>query len=174
MNIQVITKEVDKIFRAVKDGNDLPAAKSNILNLFKKVVVDNAPILITYIGKRAPYTDNLYGTNLTWTKKGETLRVSAEAAKKMLRHIDVFARGDKESRKLTPEEEQSPKTQENKTAEGDVEQEARDIINNMNNVEMIRDYVEKNFSGTKMHHAIKNIETAREFAINLIDRVGIA
>lgn len=50
-------------------------------------------IQITYIGNKPENKDSLYGTNAIF-KKGETKLVPDDVAKKMLRHIDVYALGN--------------------------------------------------------------------------------
>ena len=51
------------------------------------------PIAIRYIGKRETYTDGTYGSKITFTK-GESLLVPDDIAVKMLKHPDVYERGD--------------------------------------------------------------------------------
>ena len=50
-------------------------------------------IAIRYIGKRETYTDGTYGSRVTF-KKGESLLVPDDIAVKMLKHPDVYVRGD--------------------------------------------------------------------------------
>jgi hypothetical protein len=50
-------------------------------------------IQINYIGNKPEHKDSMYGTNAIF-KKGETKLVPDDVAKKMLRHIDVYALGE--------------------------------------------------------------------------------
>jgi len=50
-------------------------------------------ISIKYIGKRPQYSDGTYGTRIAF-EQGESRMVPADAAKKMLRHPDVYVPGE--------------------------------------------------------------------------------
>jgi len=45
---------------------------------------------VKYIGRRSPYVDRLYGTNLSF-EHGQVRGIPAHIAKKFLRHADMFA-----------------------------------------------------------------------------------
>ncbi|MEG2046986.1 MAG: hypothetical protein RR100_09075, partial [Comamonas sp.] len=45
---------------------------------------------VKYIGRRSPYVDRLYGTNLSF-EHGQVRVIPAQIAKKFLRHADMFA-----------------------------------------------------------------------------------
>lgn len=48
-------------------------------------------IPIKYIGRHDYYTDNRYGTGLTWRKNYTVHEVPADKAANLLRHTDCFA-----------------------------------------------------------------------------------
>lgn len=50
-------------------------------------------VSVRFIGRKAPWTDNLYGTNLTF-EKDQVRAVPADIAKKFLKHGDCFERAD--------------------------------------------------------------------------------
>ena len=51
----------------------------------------NTPINtdVKYIGRRSPYLDRLYGTNLSF-ERGQVRSLPSQIAKKFLRHADMF------------------------------------------------------------------------------------
>ena len=51
------------------------------------------PIPIQYIGKRQTYQDGAYGSRINFVR-GETMLVPDDIALKMLKHPDVYERGD--------------------------------------------------------------------------------
>ncbi|MBI1625184.1 hypothetical protein [Comamonas suwonensis] len=52
----------------------------------------NTPINtdVKYIGRRSPYVDRLYGTNLSF-ERGQVRSLPSQIAKRFLRHADMFA-----------------------------------------------------------------------------------
>lgn len=50
---------------------------------------------VKYIGRRSPYVDRLYGTNLSF-EHGQVRGIPANIAKKFLRHADLFSPNDDE------------------------------------------------------------------------------
>lgn len=65
---------------------------------------------VKYIGKEEMFKDRLYKTGIVF-KKGETVSVPEAAALKMLRHPDVYARGNEKEadKERTPEEKEALK-----------------------------------------------------------------
>ena len=135
----------------------------------KQVPVETVPV--KYIGKRDRYVDGIYGTMITWTK-GETILVPAEHAVKMLRHPDVWVKGEKKDANAGPD----PLAMKAKAKdEGDEEeklQEARDAIAQMDDVEKVKRFVHDNFTGHKLHPKI-GLEKAKAQATQLVDQFGI-
>ena len=50
---------------------------------------ESALVGVTYIHRRPSFTDNIYGSGLTFTQ-GQTRELPAELARNFLRHADVF------------------------------------------------------------------------------------
>lgn len=156
----------------VKECAKVPDTKT-VVRVETKEVVKQVPvetIPVKYIGIRERYADGIYGTMITWTK-GETILVPAEHAVKMLRHPDVWVKGDRNDAKNGPD----PLALKAKAKkDGDEEeklQQARDAIAQMNDVESVKRFVHDNFGGQKMHHNI-GLEKAKEQAMQLVDQFG--
>lgn len=62
---------------------------------------------VQYVGRRASWTDNLYGSGLTFAR-GQVRKVPASLAGKFLRHSDVFARPDDSSEPPETEQPEQP------------------------------------------------------------------
>lgn len=52
--------------------------------------------LVKYIGKRPTYREGTYSSGVIWTQ-GETKAVPDDLAAKLLKHVDVYAPGDKKA-----------------------------------------------------------------------------
>ena len=84
----------DYIFRAVVlAAAALPAPEpiEKIVQVPVQVTIGQTPV--KYIGHRARYGDGLYGSGLFW-HQGETVMVPDELAAKLLRHKEVWVRGE--------------------------------------------------------------------------------
>lgn len=85
---------------------------------------------IKYIGARPTYREGAYGSGLIFTK-GEVLNVEDDdLAKKLLRHPDVYVRGDAEEAKDAPVIPAKADDKKEKDKEDDA-QDARDTISQM-------------------------------------------
>ena len=125
--------------------------------------IDRTPV--KYIGVRDEYTDGAYGTRITF-KQGETQLVPSDKAVLMLKHSDVYAKGDIEGAEVATLNE-SPKANESE----EELQNARDAVANMD-LEALKVYATTNFSGHKLHHNL-SLESARSKVIGLIDQFGV-
>lgn len=81
-------------------------------------------IAVKYIGHRKNFSDVIYGTGIAFDL-GQTVNVEDAAARKMLRHTDVYERGD------LSEAEDPAKQPKKVTDDEDPDQTARDAIANM-------------------------------------------
>jgi len=121
---------------------------------------------VEYIGRRPEIKDCIYNTGL-WLK-GQVKNVPVALAQKMAKlHIDVYALvsdapvvGDIEVKV------------EDNSEEIIRDQDARDHVENMNELGSIKDFIKRNFN-QELPHTIKKIETAKERAVELIDRFGM-
>lgn len=83
-------------------------------------------IAVKYIGHRLNFSDVIYGTGIAFAP-GQTVNVDDDlAARRMLKHTDVYVRGE-------PEEAETPAgaVKNNTTKDDDPDQTARDAIANM-------------------------------------------
>lgn len=164
----------DYIFKAlINSMSTMPEVK-----VAEKVVTEEVGMTpVRYIGKRERYTDGMYRTGLTWDK-GETLMVPTEKANMLLTHKDQYERGG--ISKIVPGSEvktkkaakKSAKKKETETSEEECRQEARDMINQMQDVAAVKDYAFKNFAGKKLHHNIGLVKAKADVLV-MIDQFGV-
>jgi hypothetical protein len=120
---------------------------------------------IKYIGKRETYREGAYGTGIVFAH-GQTVNIEDdELARKMLRHKDVYVRGDAKAAVETT----TSKAKDAAQAEEDPVQDTRDAIATMN-----KDALE---SFTKTHFGVdldkrKSVSSLRDAVTHLIDRFG--
>lgn len=122
---------------------------------------------IKYVGKRPEYTDGAYGTRIVF-KQGETKLVPDEAAKKMLRHPDVYERGEGKANPDAPVLV-DPEQKKLEEAERDL-QDTRDAIANMDK-ESLLNFAKANFGQTLA--ANMKVENMRTKVVGLIDQYGL-
>ena len=128
-------------------------------------------IPIKYIGHRETYRDGACGSELVF-KHGQTLLVDDEAAKKMLRHPDVYCPGDAEQApEVNGEDEQTQgKPAVKPDGEDEQTQDMRDSIANMDKVAL------ENFAKTRFSVDLdrrKSVSTLRAEVVGMIDRFGV-
>ena len=128
-------------------------------------MTQNALTPIKYVGPRPTYTDAMFGTRIEWTF-GETQLVPAQAAKRMLRHPDVYVLGEATDDTLVAE---VPEPNEKKDEE-DKDQDMRDTVAAMdkNTLEQF----------AKTHFKVdldkrKGVGVLRNEVIGLIDQFGV-
>ena len=127
-------------------------------------------IPIKYIGHRETYRDGACGSELVF-KQGQTLMVDDEAAKKMLRHPDVYCPGDVEQVHETDVDSGQEKAKPAGQAEGEDEQtqDLRDALGNMDKAAL------EHFAKTRFSVDIdrrKSVSTLRAEVIGMVDRFG--
>ncbi len=124
---------------------------------------------LAYIGRRPDMTDAIYNTGL-WAKD-QVKHVPELLARKMAKlHPDVYAISEAKEVAEVVEEKKATK----KEVEEDMrDQDARDQIRSMKDVGTIREFIQRNFNGHDLHHAVKSVDTAQQRAIELIDRFGM-
>lgn len=117
-------------------------------------------VAVKYIGKRETYIDGTYGSRIAFTK-GQSVLVPADLAAKMLRHPDVYAKGDAKKAEVVEVQEQ-PVVDEDSQA-------IRDRIAVMDKTAL------ESFVKTTYRMDIdkrKSVESLRQQAINLVDQYG--
>lgn len=97
-------------------------------------------IAVRYIGHRTNFKENIYGTGIAFAP-GQTVNIDDDqVANKMLKHTDVYERGD------LSEAEDAVKLPKNKVTEDeDPDQTTRDAIANMTKGALV-DYAKTHFS----------------------------
>lgn len=96
-------------------------------------------IPVKYIGHRENFSDVIYGTGTAFAP-GQTVNIEDAAARKMLRHADVYEHGD-----LAEAEDPVKQPKNNVTDDEDPDQTARDAIANMNKDALVT-YAKPTFS----------------------------
>lgn len=121
-------------------------------------------IAIKYIGHRHNFSDVIYGTGLAFAP-GQTVNVEDDAAaRKMLKHVDVYQRGD------AAEAEDPAKAAKNTvTQDEDPDQTARDAIANMNKDALVS-YAKNTFSVNLDKRS--SVGDMRTRVIGLFDQFG--
>lgn len=121
---------------------------------------------IKYIGKRETYREGAYGTGIVFAH-GQTVNIEDdELARKMLRHKDVYVRGDAAEAE-TAEAVKTP------AKDGDTEdplQETRDAIATMNKG-ALKDFAKTNFNVDI--DSRKSVGDLRTQAMGLLDQFGL-
>ena len=125
-------------------------------------VIHIALIPIKYIGKRATNTDGTYGTNITWLA-GETQSVPSDAASKMLKHTDVYARGESKASEVMAVK---PKVE----TDDDKTQETRYAIASWDKA-ALASYAKNNFNVTLDKRAA--VDDLRTQVTQMVDQFGV-
>lgn len=170
---------IDELTGQLKDAQAPGApAKSSTKSAAKGEVggVPEGFTPITYIGKRDIYYDHQY-SQLHFVK-GETQLVPSGKAAGMLKHADQYVLGD--VAEVKPDDKQAAplkpaQTDANTSKDAEAEanlQQAKDSISAMTDAESVRQYVETNFAGNKLHPRI-GLEKAKAQAIQLLDQFGL-
>ena len=129
---------------------------------------------VKYVGRRPDFFDRIYGSGLFFDQ-GQTRWVPSELARKLLRHADLFERGEEDleaSEDDTAEIlEEAAREQDNKRVEQSVIQDLRDSVQSMD-----KDALSQ-FASTNYRQIIdrrRSVETLREEVLGFIDRFGAA
>ena len=140
-------------------------ALANILTGIKEPIEEAGKLPVMYIGRHQGIKDSIYNTGL-W-HKGQTKNIPAALAGKMVKlHIDTYTLANPVGPVADVEFQKTDEAAETR------DQDARDHIRYTNDMDGIKDFIKRNFN-QDLHQAVKKIETARERAIELIDRYGM-
>ena len=127
---------------------------------------------VKYVGRRPDFFDRIYGSGLFFDQ-GQTRWVPAELARKLLRHADLFERGEED---LEASEDDTAKILEESAREQDAQridqsaiQDLRDSVQSMDKEAL------SHFAGTNYRQIIdrrRSVEALREDVLGFIDRFG--
>ena len=127
---------------------------------------------VKYVGRRPDFFDRIYGSGLFFDQ-GQTRWVPAELARKLLRHADLFERGEED---LEASEDDTAKILEESAREQDAQridqsaiQDLRDSVQSMDKEAL------SHFAGTNYRQIIdrrRSVEALREEVLGFIDRFG--
>ena len=118
---------------------------------------------IKYIGHRERYTEGCYGSGLVFAKD-QTINVEDDAlAKKLLKHTDVYVRGDSEGAETAPIKIEKPDDE-------DPAQAMRDSIANMTKA-ALGTFAKTHFS-TDLDQR-KSVGDLRTQVTGLVDQFGV-
>ena len=127
---------------------------------------------VKYVGRRPDFFDRIYGSGLFFDQ-GQTRWIPAELARKLLRHADLFERGEED---LEASEDDTAKILEESAREQDAQridqsaiQDLRDSVQSMDKDAL------SHFAGTNYRQIIdrrRSVEALREEVLGFIDRFG--
>lgn len=127
---------------------------------------------VKYVGRRPDFFDRIYGSGLFFDQ-GQTRWIPAELARKLLRHADLFERGEED---LEASEDDTAKILEEAARERDTQridqsaiQDLRDSVQSMDKEAL------SHFAGTNYRQIIdrrRSVEALREEVLGFIDRFG--
>jgi len=120
-------------------------------------------VAVTYVGKRETYTEGTYGSRIEFAQ-GQTILVPHELAAKLLRHPDVYQRGEAEGAVTA----QLPDKKEEETEDAQL---VRDRIAVMDKAAL------ESFAKTTFRVDLdkrKGIGALREQVTGLVDQYGVA
>ena len=127
---------------------------------------------VKYVGRRPDFFDRIYGSGLFFDQ-GQTRWVPAELARKLLRHADLFERGEED---LEASEDDTAEILEEAARERDTQridqsaiQDLRDSVQSMDKEAL------SHFAGTNYRQIIdrrRSVEALREEVLGFIDRFG--
>lgn len=127
---------------------------------------------VKYVGRRPDFFDRIYGSGLFFDQ-GQTRWIPAELARKLLRHADLFERGEEDleaSEDDTAEIlEESAREQDAKRIDQSAIQDLRDSVLSMDKEAL------SHFAGTNYRQIIdrrRSVEALREEVLGFIDRFG--
>lgn len=123
-------------------------------------------VAVKYVGPRATYTEGTYGSRIEFTQ-GQTVLIQPELAAKLLRHPDVYQRGEAEGAKAVEVLDDGKK----KADEPDEAQLVRDRIATMDKDAL------KSFAKTTFRVDLdkrKGVNALRQQVTGLVDQYGVA
>jgi len=120
-------------------------------------------IPVTYIGRRPVYREGTYSSGIVWTQ-GETKSVPDELAAKLLKHPDVYERGEVATETVTLPEKPDTEAE-------DRDQEMLDSIKRMDK-DALAVFAKTNFNVSLDKR--RGIDALRSEVTVMYDRVGAA
>lgn len=123
--------------------------------------MNQSHLSVKYIGKRAEYIDGTYGTRIHWVQ-GQSHQVPTASAVLMLKHPDVYVRGDVDAPVASV-----PSTE---TQEEDATQDMRDALSVMDKASLTT-YAKTHFQ-IKLDQR-KELTALRSQVTGLIDQYGV-
>ena len=127
---------------------------------------------VKYVGRRPDFFDRIYGSGLFFDQ-GQTRWIPAELARKLLRHADLFERGEEDSE---ASEDDTAEILEEAARERDAQridqtavQDLRDSVQSMDKEAL------SHFARTNYRQIIdrrRSVEALREEVLGFIDRFG--
>ena len=127
---------------------------------------------VKYVGRRPDFFDRIYGSGLFFDQ-GQTRWVPAELARKLLRHADLFERGEDASEASEDDTaeilEEAARELDAKRIDQSAIQDLRDSVQSMDKEAL------SHFAGTNYRQIIdrrRSVEALRVEVLGLIDRFG--
>lgn len=136
----------------------------------RKQNIDVVPV--KYIGRRPEFFDRIYGSGLFFDQ-GQTRLLPAELARKLLRHADLFERGEED---LEASEDDTAEILEEAARERDAQRIDQSVIQDLrDSVQSMDKDALSQFAGTNYRQIIdrrRSVEALREEVLGFIDRFG--
>ena len=127
---------------------------------------------VKYVGRRPDFFDRVYGSGLFFDQ-GQTRWVPSELARKLLRHADLFERGEED---LEASEDDTAEILEEAARERDAQRVDQSAIQDLrDSVQSMDKEALSQFASTNYRQIIdrrRSVETLREEVLGFIDRFG--
>lgn len=127
---------------------------------------------VKYVGRRPDFFDRIYGSGLFFDQ-GQTRWVPSELARKLLRHADLFERGEED---LEASEDDTAEILEDAARERDAQRIDQSVIQDLrDSVQSMDKDALSLFASTNYRQIIdrrRSVETLREEVLGFIDRFG--
>lgn len=127
---------------------------------------------VKYVGRRPDFFDRIYGSGLFFDQ-GQTRWVPSELARKLLRHADLFERGEED---LEASEDDTAEILEEAARERDAQRVDQSAIQDLrDSVQSMDKEALSQFASTNYRQIIdrrRSVETLREEVLGFIDRFG--
>ena len=127
---------------------------------------------VKYVGRRPDFFDRIYGSGLFFDQ-GQTRLLPAELARKLLRHADLFERGEED---LEASEDDTSEILEEAARELDAQRIDQSVIQDLrDSVQSMDKDALSQFASTNYRQIIdrrRSVEALREEVLGFIDRFG--
>ena len=127
---------------------------------------------VKYVGRRPDFFDRIYGSGLFFDQ-GQTRWVPSELARKLLRHADLFERGEED---LEASEDDTAEILGDAARERDAQRIDQSVIQDLrDSVQSMDKDALSLFASTNYRQIIdrrRSVETLREEVLGFIDRFG--